>query len=129
MHFAILFFVLTIASATLDSNSVRQNFNHDNSKTHNDVKQGDQSIGGVHIFEFHAPGGGMGIGIKLLIVAIIAVAVGYWCLKEKCKICSKRFTPIHRVAGDLENAIELQPCGRCRQPCNPEPPRRAGVFE
>ena len=68
---------------------------------------------------------GMGIGIKLLIVAIIAVAVGYWCLKEKCKICTKRFTPVQRVAGDLENAIELQPCGRFHQ----EAPRHAGAFE
>ena len=96
MHFIILFVVFTVASAVLDSNSLNQNFNHDNSRTHNDIKKGDQSIEGVHIFEFHAPGGGMGIGIKLLIVAIIAVAVGYWCLKEKCKICTKRFTPVQR---------------------------------
>ena len=123
MHFIILFVVFTVASAVLDSNSLNQNFNNDDSRTHNDIKEGDQSIGGVHIFEFHAPGGGMGIGIKLLIVAIIAVAVGYWCLKEKCKLCTRRFTPVQRATADIENAIELQPCGRC----HPEP-RRAGAF-
>ena len=65
MHFAYFFLVLTITSATLDSNSVKQNFNLDKSRTYNDVKKGDQSIGGVHILEFDAPGGGIGIGLVL----------------------------------------------------------------
>ena len=81
---------IDLANAVLDSNSVHQDFNvrnkvHSNVKTVNDVKRGDQAVGGVHIFEFHAKGGGMGMGLKVLIFGVIAVFIAYWCLKEKCR--------------------------------------------
>ena len=95
--------------AVLDSNSVHQEFNHKSTKTTNDVQKGDQTIGGVHLFEFHSPGGGMGIGIKVLVFLIIAAAVIYWCLKEKCRLIASRYTnpPIQRTIQDIENALEM----------------------
>ena len=109
--------------ATLDSNSVKQDFDaHNKNNVHtknsvsNDVRRGDQAIGGVHVFEIHSPGGGMGIGIKVLVIAVIAIAVLYWCLKEKCRAFAGRFTnpPVQRTVAELENAIEM--CGACRNP-------------
>jgi len=101
----IMFCVLVATScATLDSNHIKKT-------TKNVASGGDQVIGGVHVFEVHAPGGGMGLGIKVLLLGVIAVAVGYWCLKEKCRMITGRFTsPTQRPIGDLENAIEMCTC-------------------
>lgn len=42
----------------------------------NENVQGDKTVGGLHFFEVHAPNGGTGVGIKILIaLAIIALAV------------------------------------------------------
>ena len=108
---------IELANAVLDSNSVHQNFDvtnkvRSNVKTVNDVKRGDQAVGGVHIFEFHAKGGGMGMGLKVLIFGIIVLFVAYWCLKEKCRtlLHSYRNPPIRRAVADLEGAIEMCTC-------------------
>ena len=51
----------------------------------------------------------MGIGIKVLVFLIIAAAVIYWCLKEKCRLIASRYTnpPIQRTIQDIENALEM----------------------
>ena len=122
----------------MDSNSVKQDFDsHDKNNLHqkttvnHDVRRGDQAIGGVHVFEFHAPGGGMGIGIKLLVLTVIAIAICYWCLKEKCSIFARRYapynsTPVQRTVAGLENAVEMCACNT-----KPESTRRSGrdIFE
>ena len=112
---------IDLANAVLDSNSVHQDFNvrkkvDSHVKTVNDVKRGDQAVGGVHIFEFHAKGGGMGMGLKVLIFGVIAVFVAYWCLKEKCRtlVQSYRNPPIRRAVADLEGAIEMCTCTAAR---------------
>ena len=97
--------------AVLDSNSVRQDFTNTktDTKTKNEVRRGDQSIGGVHLFEFHAPGGGMGIGLKTMLFAVIAAAVLYWCLKEKFRAIMGRYSnpPVQRAIMDVEDAMEM----------------------
>ena len=97
--------------AVLDSNSVRRDFTNTrtDTKTRNDMRKGDQSIGGVHLFEFHSPGGGMGIGLKTMLFAIIAAAVLYWCLKEKCRAILGRYTnpPVQRALMDVEDTLEM----------------------
>lgn len=46
---------------------------------------GDQTTGGIHFFEFHTPSGGIGLGTKLLFVAVIAILIAYFCLRRKLK--------------------------------------------
>ena len=132
LFYIILLGVIThLVNSTLDSNSVRQDFNVDKSKQNNNVHRGDQTLGGVHIFEFHAPGGGMGIGIKILVLAVIAIAVGYWCLKEKCRTVASRLmtSPVQTITGDIENALEHQPCS-CHRSSRPATSARSReVFD
>ena len=53
--------------------------------------EGDQTVGGIHLFEIHSPSGGMGLGIKfLLVLAVVAFAI-YWCLRRKAKRFRKSF--------------------------------------
>ena len=81
-----------------------------------DVKRGDQAVGVVHIFEFHAKGGGMGMGLKVLIFGVIAIFVAYWCLKEKCRtiVASYRNPPIRRAVANIEGAIEMCTCAAAK---------------
>ena len=51
---------------------------------------GDMTIGGIHLFEFHAPGGGIGLGLKLLLVAAVALAILYWWMRRRAKKMVKR---------------------------------------
>ena len=44
---------------------------------------GDQSVGGIHLFELHAPGGGIGLGIKVLLIGAIVVAILYWYMRRQ----------------------------------------------
>ena len=43
---------------------------------------GDESVGGLHFFEFHAPNGGTGIGFKIITAGILICALLYWCVKR-----------------------------------------------
>lgn len=53
-------------------------------QSQNQVK-GDQTVGGVHLFEFHTPEGGMGFGFKMMILLVVIVALIYWYVKRKAK--------------------------------------------
>ena len=52
--------------------------------------QGDQTVGGIHLFEVHTPGGGMGIGIKVMLVCVVLAIVGYWWLRRRAKKALQR---------------------------------------
>ena len=109
----VLLCAVQVVHTVLDSNDIHQNFDVKKSEeTINDIKRGDQSVGGVHIFELHAKGGGMGIALKIIIGAIIAISVAYWCLKEKCKslVAAYRNPPMRRAVTDIEKAIEMCTC-------------------
>ena len=56
----------------------------------NNNKNGDQNVGGLHVFEFHGQHGGMGIGLKLVIVIIIIVLVLYIFIRYRTKRYVKR---------------------------------------
>ena len=49
----------------------------------NNHLNGDQNVGGIHFFEFHAPHGGMGLGLKIVLFGGIAILVTYWCIKRQ----------------------------------------------
>jgi len=71
-----------------------------NQKTTNnqDTIAGDQSYGGVHLFEFHGQHGGMGLGFKLIFTAVLIFAVVYWCLKDRiCRSCQTFQTGLNVV--------------------------------
>ena len=85
LKFYFILCAISMTKALLDSNSMHQDFKIKKSeKTINDVKRGDQALDGVHTFEFHAKGGGIGVGLKVMVFGVIAIFVMYWCLKEKC---------------------------------------------
>ena len=76
-----------------------------NSVSHTGVK-GDQTVGGIHLFEIHSPSGGMGLGLKLLILLAVALAVAYWCLRQKTKKVA-RTAAITSSAGATQYALCL----------------------
>ena len=55
-------------------------------KTTNNVK-GDQSYGGIHLFEWHGEHGGIRLGWKILLALLIILAIGYWWTKKKANKC------------------------------------------
>ena len=56
----------------------------DNKVSHTGVR-GDQTVGGVHLFEIHSPSGGMGLSLKMLILLAVALGIAYWCLLQRAK--------------------------------------------
>ena len=78
-----------------------------NSVSHTGVK-GDQTVGGIHLFEIHSPSGGMGLGLKLLILLAVALAVAYWCLRQKTKKVA-RTAAITSAAGATQYALQMAP--------------------
>ena len=53
--------------------------------------EGDQTVGGVHLFEIHSPSGGMGLGVKFLLVLVAVGFIVYWCLRRKAKRFKRSF--------------------------------------
>ena len=52
----------------------------------NNVK-GDQSYGGVHLFEIHGEHGGIGMGWKVIFIVARVCLVAYWWAKRKTSKC------------------------------------------
>ena len=69
---------------------------------------GDQTIGGVHLFEVHSPSGGMGLGLKLLLLLVVILLAGYWCLRQRTKRLAQ--------SAIMANAIAGNPLGQCMIP-------------
>ena len=81
-------------------------------KTTNNVK-GDQSYGGIHLFEWHGEHGGIGLGWKILLALLILLAIGYWWTKKKAilnalgyyQLCSMHnLLPQHRLQHRLRTS-------------------------
>ena len=78
--------------------------------SHTGVK-GDQTVGGIHLFEIHSPSGGMGLGLKLLIMLAVALGIAYWCLRQKTKKVA-RTAALSSAAGVLpaaQYALQMAP--------------------
>ena len=78
-----------------------------NSVSHTSVK-GDQTVGGIHLFEIHSPSGGMDLGLKLLILLSVALGVAYWCLHQKTKKVA-RTAVLTSAAGVTQYALKMAP--------------------
>ena len=92
----------------------------------NNRVDGDQTVGGVHLFELHSPSGGMGFGLKVLLIVIIVGVAIYWYIQRQTRAALKRHLPttVAAAASYASPALELQPfrplrrCGNCApQPC------------
>ena len=53
----------------------------------NNTVQGDQSYGGIHLFEWHGQHGGIGLGWKILFVLVLVLLLAYWWMKRKANKC------------------------------------------
>ena len=71
----------------------------------NNNVRGDQTVGGVHFFEVHSTSGGMGLGIKILLVLLIGGALAYYCIRNRAKKYLKK-TVLGNV---LTNVTATQP--------------------
>ena len=69
---------------------------------------GDQTVGGVHLFEVHSPSGGMGLGLKLLLLLAVVLLAGYWCLSQRTKRLAQSAIMASAMAGN--------PLGQCMIP-------------
>ena len=85
---------------------------------------GDQTVGGIHLFEIHSPSGGMGAGIKVLIAVVLIAAFLYWYIRRKLKK-SVRNTLIPTLSHRIAEAapLALPPPSHCRYHERPPPPR------
>ena len=97
---------------------------------------GDQTVGGIHLFELHAPGGGVGLGIKIMLILAIAAAVGYWWLKRRAKKALQRTLqqgiPLQSIASPLPTPLQqLAPPAPVHASCrhNRPRPRRASATD
>lgn len=93
----------------------------------NNKVEGDQSVGGVHLFELHSPHGGTGLGIKILIVGLIVGGLIYWFVNRKIRKCRMAMLPYAHAAGDVSRvsclaAYELAPV-------HPGPPDAMARFQ
>ena len=73
----------------------------------NNKVDGDQTVGGVHLFELHSPNGGMGIGVKVLVAAIIVGIIFYWCVTKRIKKCKQAVLPYQAAAQYLPQVPRL----------------------
>ena len=96
---------------------------------------GDQTVGGIHFFEIHTPSGGMGLGIKLFLGALIAIAVAYWCIRRKAKQTLRRYAAgIQTVSGALPQqpalpaGYQLVPISQPTSSRRPHRSTRVGPF-
>ena len=69
---------------------------------------GDQTVGGVHLFEVHSPSGGMGLRLKLLLLLAVVLLAGYWCLRQRAKKVAQTTLMANAMAGN--------PLGHCMIP-------------
>jgi len=86
----------------------------------NNKVEGDQTVGGVHLFELHSPSGGMGIGVKLIFASLIIGALFYWCINRKVKQCKRAMQPYSTAAGEVSQLSRY--AIRDLAPVHPQPP-------
>ena len=133
MYTAVVFafaFALLFPAATCNKN-VQVGVNH---------LDGDQTVGGIHFFELHAPNGGTGLGFKVLLIAAIALFIIYWFIKRRARDFMRSYfgsTPArsarqHHVPLPL-SALQLQQLQALNQiaPVHQQPRRsyRVGPLE
>lgn len=70
--------------------------------------QGDQTVGGIHLFELHAPGGGIGLGIKVLLIGGLILAVLYWYMRRQTVKAIKR-SAIPAIGTELAEVVAHRP--------------------
>ena len=73
----------------------------------NNKVEGDQTVGGVHLFEVHTPEGGMGFGIKVMIFVFIVGVILYWFIRQRVKKCRRALVPYSSAAGNVSNLTQL----------------------
>ena len=80
--------------------------------------QGDQTVGGVHLFELHAPGGGIGLGIKVLLIGGLILALLYWYMRRPTIRAIRRTaaSAAPAIGTELANVVAQQP--QQRSVCN-----------
>ena len=65
------------------------------STANNNANGGDQSVGGIHLFEFHGKHGGTGLGIKVIIVLILILIAVYIIIRYRTrKYVKKHIRPL-----------------------------------
>lgn len=86
----------------------------------NNKVEGDQSVGGVHLFELHTPTGGMGVGVKIVIISLIIGAIFYWCINKKVKQCKRAMLPYSVAANNVSQLSRVAVSDLA--PVHPQPP-------
>ena len=64
----------------------------------NNRVDGDQTVGGVHLFELHTPQGGIGLGFKIILILIIVGAVIYWYIRRRTQMAIRRHPALQQIA-------------------------------
>ena len=65
------------------------------STANNNANGGDQSVGGIHLFEFHGKHGGTGLGIKVIIVLVLILIAVYIIIRYRTrKYVKKHIRPL-----------------------------------
>ena len=112
MHIIILSALIIVAHA---NKNTQVGVNHLN---------GDQTVGGLHFFEFHAPNGGTGIGFKIIAAGLFVCALLYWCIKRKTKSALRRYGLAPATNTALQQ-LALQQLPTIQTPRAPAPVHRA----
>ena len=81
--------------------------------------EGDQTVGGIHLFEVHAPGGGIGIGIKVLIVLAIIGGLVYWYIRRKANKLRRQLNLVNPIIGAAATATHTYPQPSLHRPQAP----------
>jgi len=89
----------------------------------NNKVEGDQTVGGVHLFEVHTPEGGMGFGIKVMVFAFIIGVILYWFIRQRVKKCRRALDPYSAAAGNVSHFTQLAMAELA--PVHPQPPVQA----
>ena len=94
--------------------SVSANQNHVGNKV-----GGDQTVGGIHLFELHAPGGGIGLGIKIMLIGGLVLALLYWYMRRQTIRAIRRTAYPYPATEMSEIATTVAPALRGRPACGP----------
>ena len=92
----------------------------------NNKIEGDQSVGGVHLFELHTPSGGTGYGVKLVVIGLIIGIIFYWCISKRVKKCQQAVIPYATAASNVSRVSQyaLQDLAQV----HPQPPVQLPRF-
>ena len=64
----------------------------------NNKVDGDQTVGGVHLFELHSPQGGIGLGFKILFLLAIVAVIIYWYIRRRTRQTLLRHPALRQAA-------------------------------